>query len=389
MIPFKSIRVLLADGKDRQTLPMAQALKKLGCKVTTINASKLDNGFASKYPDEKLLEPSTHEHPKRLVKMVEGLLRTGKYDVVISTSDLTAELLSQNKKRLEQYAKIAVVEPELFELAYDKLNTMKICMEQEIPCPKTLTEVHSVEEIIRSDLQFPIVLKPRKSFGSIGFRRIDDKEKLLRYCSEQALDLSAYLVQEYIPQDEIQYVCSMFVDQHNKVKSAVVFSKNRWFPVDGGTSTLNVTVDRPDIVESCTKLLQTIGWRGSADLDLIEDPRDGKAKILEINPRPSGCVKICFEAGVDLSRQMLELAFDEEVTSFLDYQNGVRLRCFHTDVLWFLHSKDRFHANPSWFSFKRTKDQIFSLHDPLPGITYSIQALLVYQKEMKKRKRRY
>jgi D-aspartate ligase len=59
MIPFKSIRVLLADGKDRQTLPMSQALKKLGCKVTTINASKLDNGFASKYPDEKLLEPST------------------------------------------------------------------------------------------------------------------------------------------------------------------------------------------------------------------------------------------------------------------------------------------------------------------------------------------
>lgn len=389
MLQFQSIRVLLSDGKDRQILPMSQALKKLGCTVTTINASRLDNGYASKYPDYKIIDQSTRNNPEKLVEAVERLVKTGRYDIVISTSDLTAELLSQNKKTLEQYAKIAVAEPELFDLAYDKLNTMKICMQHDIPCPKTLTDLHSADDIINGGLLFPIVIKPRKSFGSIGFRRIDSKEKLFNFFSEHSLDLSSYIVQEYIPQNDIQYVCSMFIDQHNEVKSAMVFSKNRWFPLDGGTSTLNISVDRPDIVENCTRLLQTIGWRGCADIDLIQDPRDGKAKILEINPRPSGCVKICYEAGIDLTRQMIEAAYGEEVTEFLAYQKGVRLRCFHTDVLWFLHSKDRLRTSPSWFSFKNTKDQIFSFHDPLPGITYSIQGLLVFQREMKKRKRKY
>ena len=114
----------------------------------------------------------------------------------------------------------------------------------------------------------------------------------------------------------------MFVDGKNDIKSALVFSKNRWFPVEGGSSTLNITIDRPDIVETCSKLLKTIGWRGCADIDLIQDPRDGIAKVMEINPRVSGSVKICFEAGIDLARQIIESEFGEEVTKYKEYKLG-------------------------------------------------------------------
>jgi D-aspartate ligase len=183
------------------------------------------------------------------------------------------------------------------------------------------------------------------------------------------------------------YEAAMFIDNNNNVKSALVFSKNRWFPVEGGSSTLNVTVDRPDIIETCTKLLQLIGWRGCADIDLIQDPRDGIAKIMEINPRVSGSVKICFEAGINLAQQIIEAAYGEEVTSYYDYKKDVCLRCMHTDLLWFIKSKDRFRTKPSWFSFKNTKDQIFSISDPLPGFAFTIQAFLKYRKEMKKRAR--
>ena len=124
------------------------------------------------------------------------------------------------------------------------------------------------------------------------------------------------------------------------------FSKNRWFPVEGGSSTLNITIDRPDIVETCSRLLKTIGWQGCADVDLIQDPRDRIAKVMEINPRVSGSVKICFEAGIDLARQIIEYEFGEEVTKYRDYKLGQRLRCSQTDLLWFLKSPNRFNSNP-------------------------------------------
>ena len=177
----------------------------------------------------------------------------------------------------------------------------------------------------------------------------------------------------------------MFIDNNNEMKTATVFSKNRWFPVEGGSSTLNITVDRPDIVESCKALLQKINWRGAADIDLIDDPRDGKAKIMEINPRVSGSVKIVFESGVDQARQMLELLSGDEVSLQTAYKKDQRLRCTQTDVLWFLKSSDRFRAKPSWFSIKNTKDHTFYIDDPLPWLAFSVSGLLKFKQEMGKR----
>mgnify|MGYP003299974822 CR=1 FL=1 len=72
-------------------------------------------------------------------------------------------------------------------------------------------------------------------------------------------------------------------------------------------------------------MLKKINWRGPADIDLIQDPRDNTAKIMEINPRVSGSVKICFVCGVDQAKQMLELAYNETVTPYMDYKIGQRL----------------------------------------------------------------
>ena len=53
---FKDVKILLVDGGDRQTLPLARAFKELGCNVATLNSSRLDLGYVSRYPDEKILD---------------------------------------------------------------------------------------------------------------------------------------------------------------------------------------------------------------------------------------------------------------------------------------------------------------------------------------------
>ena len=386
MVDYSKIHVLILEGYARQALPMIKAFYKLGCTVTTLNASKLDVGYTSRYPHHKILGCCSRDNYEDTVNQVRELLKTNKYDLVVPLVDFSADLLARNYDEFKKYAKLATNQFDVYDIAQDKLKTMKICMDNDIPCPKTLTDVRNIEDLRYNDIRYPIVIKPRIGYGAIGFKAIKSYDDLVSVVTQKKINLSDYVIQEYIPQTDLQYEAAMFVDSNNEVKSAVVFSKNRWFPVEGGSSTLNITVDRPDIVETCSRLLKIIRWRGCADIDLIQDPRDGIAKVMEINPRVSGSVKICFEAGVDLARQIIEHAFGEEVTKYSSYKLGQRLRCSQTDFLWFLKSPNRFKSKPSWFSFKQTKDHIFSLDDPLPWFSFSLQAVMRYKTEMRKRK---
>lgn len=383
---FSKIHVLILEGYARQALPMIKAFNKLGCTVTTLNSSRLDVGYTSRYSHNKIIGVCSRDDYEGTVDQVRKLLQTNKYDLVVPLVDFSADLLARNYEEFKKYAKVASNPFGVYDLAQDKLKTMEICMKNNIPCPQTLTNVKDIESIKRSNIKYPIIIKPRIGYGAVGFKVLDSYKELENVVKKKDLNISEYVVQEYIPQTDVQFETAMFIDGENVVKSALVFSKNRWFPIKGGSSTLNITVDRPDIVETCSKLLKIIEWRGCADIDLIQDPRDGKAKVMEINPRVSGSVKICFESGINLAKQIVEYEFGNEVTKYSEYRLGQRLRCSQTDLLWFIKSSNRFRATPSWFSIKKTKDHTFSLDDPIPWLSFSIQAVLRYKKEMRKRR---
>lgn len=384
---LRGTRVLLLEGFARQSMAVMPALKQLGCHVTTYNSSRLDMGYASRWPDVKLIEFWDREDEEASFRALMDVLSRGHYDVVIPLTDFSAMLLSDHIEEITPLARPAVNPPEVFYRAADKQATMQACALAGVPCPRTLYDMTSVEQILAEDLPFPFVIKPRVGYGSIGFHVIHSEAELRRVFDEAVQRHGPMVVQEYVPQTGVQYKCEVFLDESGAAKSAVVFDKTRWYPVDGGSTCCSATVHRPDIARNAIRLLQAIGWRGYGDVDLIEDLRDGAVKVMEINPRITACVKICFASGVDFARQIVELATGRPVTAYPDYADGVRLRYMHTDLLWLLQSPNRFRARPSWFDFRRTKDQIFSLKDPWPWFTFSIQAVKKRKAEMAKRSR--
>ncbi|MGH4140385.1 ATP-grasp domain-containing protein [Clostridium sp.] len=381
------VRVLILEGFARQVMPLMKALYNLDCHVTTYNKSKLDMGYASRYPDKKLIAFWDRNDAQKSLDALLEVLKKNKYDVVIPLTDFSAMLLSKNKSELSKYAAMATNDWDVFQMASDKQNTMLTCMGNNIPCPYTLKDVESIDDIINSNIEYPFIIKPRTGYGSIGFHCINNEEQLRKIFDSSVAKHGKMLVQEYIPQTDIQYKAELFIDKNGEVKSAVVFDKTRWYPIDGGSTCCSASVDRPDIVESSRNLLKAIGWKGYGDVDLIQDPRDGKAKVMEINPRITASVKVCFASGVDFARQIIEFETGKEVTKYNDYKLDVRLRYMHTDVLWFFQSTNRFKSKPSWFNFKNTTDQIFSIKDPWPFFTYSLQAIKKLSPEMEKRKR--
>jgi D-aspartate ligase len=372
----RGLRVLLLDGYARQVLPVAEYLNRLGAIPVTLNTSRLDVGYVSRWPHQRHLGPDPRRDLPGVLGKTRALLETGAFDVVIPASDDTATMLAENKLELSRFAAIAVSDLTVFVRARDKLLTMRACDELGLPHPRTLdASLPELPDRVRAlGFDTPLVIKPRKGSGATGFKRVDRLADLPGLVRDATDKFGPMLVQEYIPQTDLQYKTEIMLDRQGEVCSCVRFNKLRWFPPNGGASVLSQTVQRPDIDETSVQLLRGIGWRGYGDVDLIQDPRDGVAKVIEVNPRVTGCIKICFDAGVDFARQIMEDALDLPVTVYPSYEVGRFLRYIHADILWFLLSPDRWRARPSWFDFRRTTDQIFSFQDPLPGITYSLQA---------------
>ena len=366
---------LLLDGNSLQSLPMLRAYARLGCAVDAVCPSRANLGAVSRYGRHKIvvpIDPSRRE--EYLARLVE-ILSARRYDVVIPLADDTARLLSEKKEVLKQYAPIAVNDPEVFRLADDKSETLRVCRENGIPCPKTYSTSDRLDEILDAVDAYPVALKPRIASGGKGFRKIESRAELEASYAPAVEKFGPMLVEEYIPQTGTQYKCDVYIDRGGEVKSAFVYEKPRWYPVAGGSSCCNVTVDRPDLIARSVKLLQKIGWRGYADLDLIEDPRDGSVRIMEINPRICGSIKIAFLAGIDFARQILEDASGMPVTGYSDYGKGIVMRRFLADCAWWAKSPNRFRAKPCWFN-PFFHGQIFSWADPLPALVYLARKLI-------------
>ncbi|MBR5192039.1 MAG: ATP-grasp domain-containing protein [Clostridia bacterium] len=381
-------KILIIDGYARQTLPMAKAFRKLGCKVTTLCFSKLDVGYATKYANKKILFGVEKENYDAQLAKVKEILKAEKYDMVVPMTDYSATYLSKNKEELSQYAYIAVNNWDVFKLAINKEETMKLCEENGLSAPKTLFSSSPLEDIQNSALRYPLVIKPKTACGSIGFSIIKDFEHLKKVVASYPEENGEYFIQEYIPQGDMsQYGAEVFRNRDGKYSSVLINEKPRWYPIDGGSPTINIVINNEAMEELSKNLLDKMNWEGYANIDFVIDERDGQPKILEVNARISAAVMLNYMAGVNVAKLLLENAFCDNVSVYNDFKKGVSISCCLTEFLWFVKSKKRFKSKPNILFKRRNKDVIFSFADPKPFFVFCIQSMKNYKTAMKKRKR--
>ena len=380
-------RVLVLDGGSRQILPIIKGLHEIGCHITTLNSSKLDNGYVSRYVNKKILVSPKEYHEVYTAVIKEA--RTKKYDVIIPVTDNSMDILTSHKPDFNGLALLPIPDRDIFLKAYNKQQTMEICMDINVPCPITKRESESIDSFIER-VGFPIVAKPRMACGSMGLKIVKTRDQLENLIKNGSIVLDDYVLQEFIPQNGKQYNIHLFMGNGDILSTGIVTEKTRWYPVDGGASCMCRTIDDGEIKAQCEKLLKAIHWRSYCEIEMIVDPRDGVAKVMEINGRASASIKIMDLVDVNVAEMMMQLAYDEPVTEVSQVRQDVRMRRLSTDCLWFLQSKDRFSRKPSWFSPLRTHEVVFSIKDPAPFFATGLKLIGVaahYKKEMGKRER--
>lgn len=349
-------KVLILDGGAAHAMAIAECLKKSGYGVAVICDDKNEYGYHTKFADERYLGVDSHK--KEYAEYMLGFLKEHKFDVLIPTSDTAAEFMSFHKEELEQLTGVLMPERKVFEKGYDKNNLMTVCRENGFPHPQTIDlnglEVDKVHEFERfeglKNFPYPGLLKPNLTSGGRGMTLVNSLEELLEVYPAIHDQYGECHLQQFIKEGGRQVKVQIMTDKNGDMAYSSVIWKQRYYPVNGGSSCCNVTIDNPEIASVCGKVLKAIGWIGFADFDLIEDPQTKQLLIMEINPRIPACVRSAFKSGMDYATMIADMTLGKPLREY-KYESGKRLRHLGFDVLWFLKSPHRFSCKPSWFRF--------------------------------------
>ncbi len=129
---YQGTRVLLLDGYGRQIPSLLRQLHQLGCIVTTVNDSKLDVGYTSRYADKKIVASGLREDKQILKKIIDREISSNQYDVIFPVIEGSTDLISQYVEDGNIGEVRALCAPRsAFLKAYDKQQTMTACMKNE------------------------------------------------------------------------------------------------------------------------------------------------------------------------------------------------------------------------------------------------------------------
>ena len=382
---YKTISVLVTDGGGRQTLTILHGLKELNCSISVLCGSKMDLCYASNIPDEVILDKRALPTHQDFCQYIIDLAASGKYDVLLPIGELSTNKITSIEEELKKYLKLACAPRTAYINAFDKQRTFDLAFQKNIPAPKTRLSGQTVQAFLET-VSFPLIIKPRNGVGSIGFHKFEKREDFEPYIQEKGIDLDNYVLQEYVDYEK-RLGTILFVDQESNVCMAYADEVLRWYPIDAGSACCIRSIDYPELLKWSADLLKAMKWQGVAALSFMVDRKTNVPKLLEINGRIPASIRLSAQCGFNVARLLIEMAYGEKVDQYpKNTKFGQVTRHFHADIPWFLHSPNRFRSDPSWFSWKNTKDVVFWRDDKKPWFNYTLQKLFGYG-EFKRQRR--
>ena len=366
-------KVLVTDGRSRASLAIVRSLGREGIKVTSGDAFVCAS-FYSKYAT-RLFYPDPDKHPDLFIQKISEVVKEDEFDAIIPVRDSATLLLSKHKKELSRFTRVPIADYDTLIKGQDKAQTLKIAMDNDIPCPQTYF-IDGDDDLrkIMDELKFPIVIKPYRSSGSRGIKYVQSPEELVQAYGDVQNHYGEAMIQEFIPQGGAYGVSMLF--NHGEPRAIFAHKRLREYPNSGGPSTLRESVRFPEIEEYAMTLLKALDWHGVAMVEFRVDPRDGKPKLMEINPRFWGSLQLAIYSGVDFPYLLYKMAIDGDVEPMFEYKTGVKVRWLLLgDILWFLGASNKLKALPEFLKFRGMGYDVLSSSDPMPALGAILEGL--------------
>jgi predicted ATP-grasp superfamily ATP-dependent carboligase len=280
--------------------------------------------------------------------------------VLLPTSDLFIEFVMARAQSLAAYAFAPGYRGSAARLL-DKASFHALCQEHGMATPGVWNADGRDALLALADaIPYPCILKPvlihhaREFLQGKKVLLARNRDEFVHHVEGMPEGLGGWLVQEIIPGPESDITLfGGYVDTAGVARQVFTGRKLRQYPPGFGSASLVSSTPCDETRDLTLGFLDAIGFRGVCGAEYKRDPRDGRLKIIEINPRPT----LWFQATHDAGGRIVEAAVRDlqSATTLAEApQRG--------DVAWRYGLKDLASA---WFYRRHGADFVF----PAPNVT--------------------
>jgi predicted ATP-grasp superfamily ATP-dependent carboligase len=364
-------------GADYRGLGVVRSLGRCGIPVWVLRHHDQLLGACSRYAQRCTAWRGAREED-RLRSLLE-LADRNDLDgwVLFPTDDETVLLVARHHAALAKRFRLTTPPWERLRPAVDKHLLLGVARDAGVDSPWTYC-ARDREELRTLDCPFPVIVKPAfreaaNQLTSAKAWRADDRAALLSRFDEacRIVGPEQIMIQEFIPggsRCQLSYA-ALCVD--GQPRATVVARRSRQFPVDIGRASTHVeTTHDEDVVVFSERLLKALQFTGIVEIEYKRDPRDGRCKVLDVNPRVWGWHSVCSAAGVDFPQLAWRLALGEAIPE-QHGRAGVRWVRMTTDVLASAHEIALGHLSLAAYVLSLRgpiESAIFAVDDPMPGL---------------------
>jgi carbamoyl-phosphate synthase large subunit len=252
------------------------------------------------------------------IEAVAALVAEHDAALVIPLADLDHRVLAA--RRADVGAPVLLPGPETIELCEDKLEAHRFFEREGIASPPTW----AVDER-PDDLEFPVLVKARKGFGSRHIYRAANRDELdffLGYTTAESMVQKVCKGEEF----SVDVFCDLEGRCLNAIPRTMIESK-------GGESIKGMTIKAPDLIEHARRVSEAMGMVGPANIQCFREP-DGSLPVTDVNPRFGGGFPLPTAAGSRYPELALALARGEKLEPCLgEFRAGVIMTRFFSQVI--------------------------------------------------------
>ncbi|HEX7320792.1 MAG TPA: hypothetical protein VF399_10615 [bacterium] len=383
-------------------LAVIRSLGKYGIPVTGLDYDPKMPGFRSRYCTARLFPNPIHKPEETLDFLLHEGKKRADHGILLPTTDAFVLFVSRYRDALKEYFRFNLPASDIVESIADKRRQYELAKKSDVPCPRAFfPESASDVELFKNKIDYPAIVKGcysyqwQAKFPQIKGFKVHDPRELEKKIKELLPFRIKVLVQSIIPGANTNHykVCA-YINGQGKTLALFVLQKIRQYPVEFGVGTCVESVRSDELIRLGMQFFDDIGYRGIGSIEFKKDERDGKFKLIELNPRYWQQNDHALACGIDFPLiQYADLTGQDPVPQ-LHYRTGVKWLDPMSDFQSFLdHRRNGRLSFGKWLSSLRGTRAFssWSLNDPGPmlkSIEYGwkiIKApLYIMKKSMKK-----
>ncbi len=310
-------------------LAAIRSLGRHGLRVIAVDNKTYALGFRSRYAEQRLA-PDPLDDEAGYIAAFEAIAReTDGLLPVFPTHDQYLNALARHTAELGERYRFPFPSWDVLESIQSKRHQLDVAESIGFPVPRTFHPRTAAEaQAAGAEIGFPLLVKPA---ANVGFRRAHNVQ--LFRCENAAELARAYddaapyepMVQELVPGGaEEMYTLGSYLSADGEALG--LFSGRKLRQTRGFTGVARVAeaVWVDEVVEQGLALLRALRFHGLSQVEMIRDRRDGRYKLIEVNPRLWQWHGLAAAVGVDLPWIAYSDLTGERLPPVLRHESGKR-----------------------------------------------------------------